>query len=252
MTDLHCHILPGIDDGAKSIDIALEMIKMQEEQGVNKVMLTPHFKIDEMTYQDFIQKRKESQQLLFSREEYKQSSITFKTGSEVYFSLKLLELDDLQSLCLEGTDYMLIEFSTKMKPYGIKEALMDLINLGYTPILAHVERYGYFAENPTLLYDLVMGGCLAHINAETLLNNGVRKKTAMKYLKWDLVHFLCSDSHSCEHRIPNIKEGYDVLRKEFGEEYVQWLISNSEKVFDGKEIDLSVVKKPKKFLNFWI
>ncbi len=252
MTDLHCHILPNIDDGAKNLDVAVEMLNMQKEQGVRQVMFTPHFKIDEMTYDTFVQKREKSQQLLSSHEAYRNSGITFKTGCEVYFSLKLLELEDLQSLCFEGTDYILIEFSTKMKPYGIREALMKLIGLGYTPILAHVERYGYFAENPVLLYDLVMDGCLAHINAETLLKNSVRRKTAMKYLKWDLVHFLCSDSHSNEHRTPNIKEGYEVIRKEFGEEYVQWLISNSEKVFDGRDIDLSVVKKPKKFLNFWI
>ena len=252
MIDLHCHILPGIDDGSKNLEISLNMLKMQKEQGVDKVMFTPHFKIDEMTYEEFLQKREESKQILLSNEECQKLDMTLKTGSEVYFSLKLLELEDLQPLCFEGSDYMLIEFSTKMKPYGIKEALTSLLGMGYTPILAHVERYGYFAEDPTLLYDLVMDGCLAHINAETLIKNSVRKRTAMKYLKWDLVHFICSDSHSDEHRIPNVKEGYEVVRRAFGEDYVQWLTDNSEKVFNGKDIDLSVVKKPKKFLNFWI
>ena len=252
MTDLHCHILPGIDDGSKNLDMSLEMLKMQKEQGVDKIMFTPHFKIDETTYEEFIDKREKSKELLFSEEEYKKLDIQVKTGAEVYFSLKLLDMADLQPLCLEGTDYILIEFSTKMKPYGIKEALTNLINRGYIPIIAHIERYGYFMEDPTLLYDLVMDGCLAHINAETLIKNNVRRKTAMKYLKWDLVHFLCSDSHSNEHRTPNLKEGYDIVQKEFGDDYVQWLTDNSEKVFNGKYIDLSVVKKPKKFLNFWI
>ena len=60
MIDLHCHILPGIDDGSKNLEISLNMLKMQKEQGVDKVMFTPHFKIDEMTYEEFLQKRKQA------------------------------------------------------------------------------------------------------------------------------------------------------------------------------------------------
>ena len=87
MVDLQCHILPGIDDGAKTPEVSLEMLKMQKEQGVDKIMFTPHFKIDEMTYEDFLQKREESKKILFSYEEYPKTDITVKIGCEVYFHL---------------------------------------------------------------------------------------------------------------------------------------------------------------------
>ncbi len=252
MVDLHCHILPGIDDGAKTTDISLEMLRLQKEQGVKKIAFTPHLKLDETTYEDFLKSREGSRKTLFSLPEYKEitDGLEIKTGAEVYFSLGILNYD-LEPLCYEGTDYILIELPVKAKPYGLAEGLSNIINMGYTPVIAHVERYPYFADNPVLLYDLVMDGCIAHINAETVIKNNTASKMAMKYIKWGLVHFICSDCHSTKHRVPNLMNAYTVLKKEFGGQYVDWLVKNSENVFDNRYVDLNIVQKPKKFLGFW-
>lgn len=251
MVDLHCHILPGIDDGAKNLDTALALLKAEKSQGVDSVVFTPHYKIDETDLNDFIQSRNRSLSLLTSTNEFTDIGISYKIGAEVYFSLKLLDIE-LQSLCFGDTDYILIELPVKSKPYGLMEAFTDIINRGYTPIIAHVERYPYFTENPVLLYDLVASGCLAQINAGTLIKKGNMTGIVEKYLKWELVHLVCSDCHSIEHRPPNIKKAFDILEKKLGDQYVSWIESNCNNVFTGKYVDLPVTKKPRKFLGFWV
>lgn len=251
MFDLHCHILPGIDDGAKNLEISLELLKMEQEQGITNIAFTPHFKIDQMTLEEFLVCREQSKQLLYENSEFKTLNLNVKSAAEVYFSLELLDID-LEPLCYEGTDYILIELPVTSKPYGLESLFTDIINQGFTPVIAHVERYPYFAENPVLLYDLVMQGCLAHINADTIIKKGSISKIAMKYLKWELIHFICSDCHSVEHRPPNIKKAYDILKTQVGDNYIDWLINNSKNIFNGKFVNIPVIKKPKKVLGFWV
>lgn len=251
MLDLHCHILPGIDDGAKDIEIAIGLLRLEKEQGVTDIAFTPHFKIDQMTLEEFLVAREQSRQLLFETKEIEHLGLSVKMSSEVYFSLNLLNID-LEPLCYEGTDYILIELPVKSKPYGMEDAFLEIINRGFTPIIAHVERYPYFMDNPELLYDLVSKGCLAHINADTVIKKGKSSKIALKYIKWQLIHFISSDCHSLEHRPPNLKKAYDLLEKQFGESYVSWLVKNSKNIFNGKYVDLPILKKPKKVLGFWV
>lgn len=251
MVDLHCHILPGIDDGAKTVDISVALLDLEKTQGVNSVVLTPHFKIDKMSYEDFLTARGNSFVQLKDAVGYNGSDFNIKLGAEVFFSVSLLSLD-LEPLCYQDTDYILIELPVTAKPYGLLQVLNDIINRGYIPIIAHVERYPYFAEDPTLLYELVMMGCLTHINAETIIKKNNLHKIVMKYFKWQLIHFICSDCHSVKNRPPNLKEAYKILEDSVGKQYTDWLIKNSMDVFNGREVDLSVVKKPKKVLGVWI
>lgn len=251
MVDLHCHILPGIDDGAKDLDVALQLLKAEKSQGVDSIVFTPHFKVDETNLDDFVQARNKSLSILTSEPEFEKLGIDYKTGAEVYFSLKLIDIE-LDSLCFDGTDYILIELPVKSKPYGLTEAFTNIINRGYTPIIAHVERYPYFTENPLLLYDLVANGCLAQVNAGTLIKKSNMSGVVEKYLKWELVHIICSDCHSITKRPPNMKMGFDFLEKKLGNQYITWIKSNAENIFNGKYVDLPVTKKPKKILGFWL
>lgn len=251
MVDLHCHILPGIDDGAKTKDVSITLLELEKKQGINSVVFTPHFKIEETSFEDFLMARNKSFEELKSVVNYNKSNLNIKIGAEVFFSVSLLKLD-LKPLCYQDTDYILVELPVTVKPYGLLQVFSDIINRGYIPIIAHVERYSYFAEDPTLLYELVMMGCLTHINAETIIKKNNLYKVVMKYFKWQLIHLICSDCHSASRRPPNLKEAYQILQNSVGNQYTDWIIKNSQNVFDGKYVDLSVAKKPKKVLGIWI
>ncbi|MEE1056440.1 MAG: CpsB/CapC family capsule biosynthesis tyrosine phosphatase [Acutalibacteraceae bacterium] len=251
MVDLHCHILPGIDDGAKTKDVSITLLDLEKNQGVDSLVFTPHFKIDKISPEDFLQARNKSFDELKSVIDYNRFQLNIKLGAEVLFSVSLLNID-LKPFCYQDTDYILVELPVKTKPYGLFEVFNAIINDGYIPIIAHIERYPYFAEDPILLYELVMMGCLTHINAETVIQKNNLHKIVMKYFKWQLVHFVCSDCHSINRRPPNLKEAYQILQNSVGKQYTDWLIKNSENVFYGNDVDLSVVKKPKNFLGMWI
>lgn len=251
MTDLHCHILPGIDDGAKTVEDSIEILKMELEQGVNSVVFTPHFDIRETNLKSFLEKRKISYESLVNHKEFADLNISTKLGAEVYFSSDLLDID-LTELCIENTDYLLIELPVSTVPVGLNSALSMLVNNGFTPILAHIERYPYISENPEILYDLVSNGCFAQANAYTINRNDKFTKMIYRYIKWGLVHFISSDCHSTVRRPPNTLEAFSTLDKNLSEEYVSWLRNNSNKVFNGKYVDLPVLTKPKKILGLWI
>ena len=178
----------------------------------------------------------------------KELGIKFKLGAEVYFSTRLNEME-LDELCFTDTNYILIEFPTDEKPYGLTHTVVDIINRGYQPILAHVERYPYFTSDPTRLYDLVEKGCIVQINAGAIIQGN---KIAMKYIKWGMAQLICTDCHDLEKRSPNLREAYSIVKKKFGEDYVDWFDRNARNVFLGKYVDMPQPKMPKKVMGIWI
>lgn len=250
MVDLHCHILPGIDDGAQTVEDSIELLNALRRQRIHSVMFTPHFNFERLDIKSFCERRQKSLELLTATQEPKNLAMTVKAGAEVFFSVKLNE-EDIEPLCFDGTNYILIELPVTSRPYGLTHTLRALLNRGYIPILAHVERYPYIAEDPTVLYDLVMEGCLAQVNAGAILKDNERSKMAMKYLKWELAQLISSDTHSMKKRPPNIKPAMSVIEKKLGSQFTQWIDKNSEDVFKGRYVDLPVVKKPKKLFGVW-
>lgn len=248
MIDLHCHILPAIDDGAKNKTISLEMLKEEKKQGVQAITFTPHFNFNRIDVDKFVKIRQRSFETLMSIDEVKDLGIKFKLGSEVYFSTKLNETE-LDPLCFEDTNYILIEFPTDQRPYGLKHTIIDILNRGYQPILAHVERYPYFTEDPEQLYNLIEKGCVAQINAGAILNSD---KAALRYIKWGMAQLICTDAHNMKNRCPNLKEAFRFVKKKYGEDYIDWFDKNARDVFKGRYVDEPMLKKPKKILGFWL
>lgn len=248
MIDLHCHILPAIDDGAKNKEISLKMLAEQKRQGVKAITFTPHFNFNRIDVDRFVEVRQRSYESLMSDPQVSEMGIKFKLGCEVYFSTKLNETD-LDPLCFEDSNYILIEFPTDQRPYGLKHTIVDILNRGYQPILAHVERYPYFTEDPEQLYNLIEKGCVAQINAGAVLQSD---KAALRYIKWGMAQLICTDSHNVKNREPNLKEALRFVKKKYSEEYVDWFEKNARDVFKGRYVDEPMLKKPKKILGFWI
>ena len=248
MIDLHCHILPSIDDGAKNTDISYQMLREEKRQGVQAIIFTPHFNFSRIDVDSFVEVRRRSYEKLMSVPAVSELGIKFKLGCEVYFSTKLNETD-LDPLCFEGTNYILIELPTDQRPYGLKHTIVDILNRGYQPILAHVERYPYFTEDPEQLFNFVEKGCVAQINSGAILDSD---KAALRYIRWGMAQLISSDAHNMKNRAPNLKEGYRFVKKKYGEDYVDWFEKNARDVFKGRYVDEPMLKKPKKILGFWI
>lgn len=163
LVDLHCHILPGIDDGARDLNISMALLRKEIQDGVAGIVFTPHFHYERISVENFAAKRRAA--FLQVAKAAKETACRWRPvgcGGVLYNGSASL---DLRALALPKSNYILIEFPTTCHPAGIDETLYAVRQRGYTPILAHVERYPFVTEDPTLLYNWVSEGCLAQINA---------------------------------------------------------------------------------------
>ena len=247
LVDLHCHILPGIDDGAKNLDVSMSLIQKEMEDGVVGIVFTPHFHYERITLDAFVQQRKMAYRSVVAQLAERKLPLAVKLGAEVYFTTALASLD-LSKLAFAGSRYILIEFLTSIHPGGIEDTLFAVQNRGYTPILAHVERYPYVTEDPTLLYRWVSSGALAQINASGLVRSGHTAKWLHKLLDWNLVHLMCSDCHSVTTRPPNLKDGM----AQISSSTAKLLQKNAIDVYLNKEISIKEPIEPKFRFGRWV
>lgn len=227
MVDLHTHILPGIDDGAQTSETANMLLCEEEKQGVESLIFTPHFNIENMTIEKFLYNRE------FSYELIKTSSpnITKLLGAEVYYSPMLTEID-ISPLCFAGSRYILIEFPSSHIPYLADETVLKLCLQGYRPILAHIERYPFITSNTDLLLEWIAAGCLTQINASSLLKHSTYRSVAYEMINNNLAHIIASDTHSLISRAPNLTEAYSQIRWRCGFMTEKRMKQNSQDIFD--------------------
>ena len=230
ITDVHCHILPGIDDGSKDLDMSIQMLYEEHRQGVNNIVFTPHFYVDSMSLDDFVQRRDEAFRLVLPVCE--DLGINVKTGAEVKLSPALFDTD-LSSLAFDGTRYILTEWPFDFYPPWGDEMIEHIIEQGYTPIFAHIERYGYMMKNPFMIRDYIKQGCLIQANAHAYLGHHARPMFSL--LKSGAIHLLGSDAHNMDSRRPDMESGIRQIAKKSGNEVVMKLIRNGEDVFDNTE-----------------
>lgn len=196
MIDIHCHILPGVDDGAKDLSESKAMLAAQRAVGVDRLFLTPHFYPEEMSMDDFLTARERAWAQLGTLEKLPQ----LRLGAEVRYCRQLLELD-LRKVTLGDSDYLLLELSGRHYPSFAVQILEELLGDGYLPILAHVERCSYFREDPQLLKRLVDLGALAQVSASALFDRK-DKNFARSCLEHGLAHIVASDAHNMSGRKP--------------------------------------------------
>lgn len=244
MTDLHTHILPGLDDGAKELGSALAMLEHQAGQGVTRIALTSHYHCELEALDDFLARREEAFRALA---QVCPPELTLKRGCEVYYSPELLGLE-AERLCLEGTRVLLLELPVLQKPAFLREVLAGLAARGILPLIAHAERYAYVAEDPTLLADWIALGARIQVNAGSLMEG---QRLAMKLVKWGLAHVIASDAHSLQYRPANLRRGMDAVAKALGPEKARELEHNAAMIFSGRGCPAGTHQTPKKILGFW-
>lgn len=246
LVDLHCHILPGIDDGAKNIEMSMQLLQQELDSGVVGICFTPHFYYERTTIDEFVANRRKAFSTLVEPIKQNNIQLALKTGAEVYFTPALPSLD-LRKLAFYGTDYILIELPTSFHPSGIEDVLFEVQQQGFIPIIAHVERYPYITENPTLLYDWVSSGALAQINASGLIRGGHTAKLLQKYIDWKLVHLMCTDAHHPEKRPAHLMAGFEKLSPSMQKRFQK----NSVRVFLGKDLEIEDPIQPRYRFGHW-
>ena len=226
--DMHCHILPGVDDGARDVETSLAMLEASRAQGVQYMVATPHFYATRDRVDTFLDRGREAWETLKSRMGADYPGIVL--GAEVAFFRGISRAERLEALKIEGTDCLLLEMP--FRPWSeddVDEVSEILEKHGYTIILAHIERYLAMRGNADYIGNLLELPVLAQINAESLLDWRQRGKL-IKMVRNGQVHLLGSDCHGIHHRPPNLGEGREILRRKTGTEYLDRIDWRSEEL----------------------
>lgn len=192
LTDVHTHNLPEFDDGAESLEIALQMLRAQKASGVDRVALTPHYYSLREDFHAFLERRQQAYKMMLSHWD-RETMPDLHLGAEVHYSPLLTELD-LHALTIGKSDYLLLELSDTAVPVLIEQVLKLILQQGITPILAHVERCSYFRKEPERLMRLVSMGALAQVTAKALADRA-DQKFAAACLKNGVAQIIASDIH---------------------------------------------------------
>ena len=236
MIDCHTHILPRMDDGSRSSDESIAMLRMEREQNINKVILTPHFYAENESIESFLKRRSAS----FARLNERIAELTADgeqlpelfLGAEVRYFSGMARADDIDKLCIGDTRYMLIEMPFDTWSDGVFRDLEILQSSGIKPVIAHIERFIMFQKHTDNLERLWSMGMLIQSNA-SFFTDWRTKRTALKLLKQNRIHLLGSDSHRAEgQRTPDTAEALAIIEKKLGCDTVERLKQNGYMVLE--------------------
>ena len=254
--DTHTHITWGIDDGIQTLNECIEVLHQCEEDGIERVIATPHFipgRHDKKTVLKMVNRMQEVQNLC------EQHGIKYYPGSEVFLNRDYLDMIDAKLFfTLANSRYLLCEFNVRENigtMNRVEDRLYELCIRHYTPIVAHVERYFHEGIDIDRVRSWIQMGCKVQVNRTSImgLHGKVIQKNAMELLENEIVHVVATDTHRTNgSRIAKLSDAYDIIQKRFGEENAQILtyynplhIIENEKLEDMKE----VVKKKHLFFR---
>ncbi|MDT2634771.1 tyrosine protein phosphatase [Enterococcus dongliensis] len=250
MIDLHCHILPGVDDGAQTMGDSLAMAEKAVHQGITHILCTPHHNNGRYSNpkQTVIPRVLQLQEELDRR----QLPLTVLEGQEVRITGDLLE--DISRGEILFTDladtYILIEFPTMDVPAYTEQLFFELISMGKKPVIVHPERNAKFREEPNRLIPFLDMGALAQLTAPSYVGIFGKsiQKTAKEMVKHNLVQMMVSDAHGINKRDFYLKEAYEQIAKDFGQTKVGAMQQVAKDLLNGDSISFeahSEVKKKK-------
>lgn len=215
IVDIHCHVLPGVDDGPRTMEDSLAILREATKQGIDAMIVTPHFHPGRYkVYADQIHETLRAVNAELRREE---NPIRLIPGQECYYYSGLVrELEAGRVLTMAGTRYVLVEFEPDVLYSMIQHALRDLINSGYKPIVAHYERYRCLYNRTERLDELHNQGAMLQLNFDRLLERDsfLHRNVWRRQLKDGYVDFLGSDTHGMGFRPLHVDRALDWLKTE--------------------------------------
>jgi len=233
--DFHSHILPKLDDGAENLAESLKLLKILKKDGVDIVVATPHLYLHRDSLSTFLRRREESVKILTEAmadaepDSYPEVII----GAEVYLMSGVQSLP-LDKLCIEGTDYMMLELPYSPFTTAFMNSLANFLNFcDVKIILAHVERYFDFSE-PERVNEILDYGLMSQGNCDSIINSRTRKNT-LRLIENGDISLLGTDLHSVRMRPPHFKEAEQIIRKKLLDGVFENMMSTAEKVLNLKE-----------------
>jgi len=207
MTDIHCHVLPQMDDGSQSTEESLAMLEALAAQGMDYVAATPHFYADESSPEEFLARRAASMEKLAAA--WHPGLPSLKLGAEVYYFEGISRSKELDTLKIEDTDLLLLEMPFCHWSQRVLQEVRTLHASRATVLLAHIERFMHWQDEET--WDVLADwGVLNQCNASFFLSWQTKRK-AIRMLREGKIHLLGSDSHNMGDRPPRIKAALSVL-----------------------------------------
>lgn len=233
--DIHCHLLPGIDDGAASLAETVEMLSLAGAAGTDQIVATPHMFQPDIGSDDVDLVRHCWRNLCANLEtlEIEGAALALPTvhlGAENYVGAELLAAVSAgEVLTLSGSRFLLVELWPLTTGTAARHALDHIASAGYTPVLAHVERYGFLRSDPSALPNLVEAGYVAQVNAAAILGRQGLKIAQLvdHWLRRGLIAVVASDGHGVDSRQPKLDAVAELLAKRHGKTTAELLLQDN-------------------------
>jgi len=235
MVDLHCHILPGLDDGPRSIEESLVMAESAIADGITHVVATPHANSNFPFDYERVRERRDALQKLVGERLTLATGCDFHLNPENLVALK----QDAPRFCINQKNYLLVEFNEVSIPPAMDQTLHELHLAGLCPVVTHPERNAILRAQPGRLAAWARQGCHAQVTGGSL--TGVfgpgAQEIALFWIQKGLIHFVSSDAHNTASRPLKLRPAYDVVCKKFGEEKARaLLVENPLAAFEGRAL----------------
>ncbi len=239
MIDIHNHILFDIDDGARTIEASVQMCRDACENGIDTIVLTPHF-MQYNNIDDFVEERSERVYELCNFLKAENVNVKIIEGAELFLTDGVFTADNLDDLTLGESKYILCEFP--LGPFNINRAtewVDELIDRGYVPVIAHPERYYEFHRNPFLIEELIDREVVFQVNLDSLigLNGKSAQLMGIDMVEDGIAKLIGTDAHHPIYRHNRVKEKFEDLPEEITEEIISKCMSeNPKKLLQNKDI----------------
>ena len=239
MIDFHNHFLPGVDDGAKTLEESIEMLKFASEQGITEVVQTVHYQHPKMEKKNvdygYLSKKIEELQQVLSK---KNINIKLHLSAEVFYLPNLLDLLKNPLVTIGENKYMLIEFYANIYPTNYEKEFFKLQSNGITPIVAHPERYRFVKEDIDILTKWIDRDYVLQIDAGSIIGHfgDNTKDFSIEMIKKGYVHLIGSDAHNNKKRNFCLFESYKVLENILEFDDIEILKNNSNNILHGKKV----------------
>lgn len=238
LTELHCHIIPGVDDGSKDMETSMKMVDIAYADGIRKIVATPHYIENHLRYDE------EKLQKAFAdfKEEVqkKYPDVACYLGNELYYSSEqsLERVKEGKVHTMAGSKYILIEFSTSVSYREMYKAMKGFVQARYYPVLAHMERFQCLTKHIERVDELAELGVYFQMNADSVLGKGADKNWCRKMMKGNRIQFLGTDAHGITHRTPEMQKAVKWICENLDyDDAEELLIQNPKKLLDNKRID---------------
>jgi protein-tyrosine phosphatase len=249
--DIHCHILPNMDDGPSDSTKFTEMAKKAVNSGITHLFATPHHLngIYENPKALIIERVKEFNRNL----ERENVPLIIHTGQELRIHREIfvsLEMDEILTLDNRGK-FLLIELPSFEIPLYTHQVVYELLLKGVTPIIVHPERNKGFIQNQNLLFELIEEGALTQVTAGSIIGYFGKKIKSFSenMIKNNLVHFIATDAHNIRNRGFYLQEAYETITKLYGIQYTYYFKENCELLLNGQNLQIEPPTSIKKI--FW-